>query len=79
MFINPPVAPPLVGGYGYGFGVPFYGGWGWSPFSFFAPGPSVAVGIGGGFDLFLLFIVLGAVSAVVRRFLGSRQDDDDEY
>ncbi|PIN08076.1 hypothetical protein CDL12_19334 [Handroanthus impetiginosus] len=77
VYINPPVAPPLVGGYGYGFGVPFYGGWGWSPFSFFAPGPSVAVGIGGGFDLFLVFIVLSAVSAVVRRFLGSRQDDDE--
>ncbi|KAL0404623.1 UNVERIFIED_CONTAM: hypothetical protein Sradi_2103100 [Sesamum radiatum] len=76
VFINPPVAPPLVGG--YGFGVPFYGGWGWSPFSFFAPGPSVAIGIGGGFDLFLLFIVLGAVSAVVRKFFGSR-DDYDEY
>lgn len=80
MYINPPVAPPLVGGYGYGYGVPFYGGWGWSPFSFFAPGPSVAVGIGGGFDLFVLFIVLGAVSAVVRKFLGTRDDDDgDEY
>ncbi|KAK6159070.1 hypothetical protein DH2020_006384 [Rehmannia glutinosa] len=79
VYINPPVAPPLVGGYGYGYGGPFYGGWGWSPFSFFAPGPGVAVGIGGGFDLFFLFIALGAVSAVVRRFLGSRQDDDDEY
>ena len=28
IYVNPPVAPPLVGGYGYGFGVPFYGGWG---------------------------------------------------
>lgn len=78
VFINPPVAPPLVGGYGYGFGVPFYGGWGWSPFSFFAPGPSVAIGVGGGFDFFVLFILLGAVSAVIRRFFRPR-DDDDEY
>ncbi|NBI73800.1 hypothetical protein D3Z50_22845 [Clostridiaceae bacterium] len=77
VYINPPVAPPLVGGYGYGFGVPYYGGYGWSPFSFFAPGPSVAVGVGGGFDLFLLFIFLGAASAFVRKFFGSRQDDDD--
>lgn len=73
IYINPPpVAPPLVGGYGYG-----YGGWGLSPFSFFAPGPSVAVGIGGGFDTFFLFIVLGAVAAVIRRFLASNQDEDD--
>ncbi|KAL7263444.1 hypothetical protein ACSBR1_001574 [Camellia fascicularis] len=77
VYINPPVAPPLVGGYGYGFGVPFYGGWGWSPFSFFAPGPSVAVGIGGGFDLLVLFMFLGAASAVIRRFFGSREEDDD--
>ncbi|GLT28596.1 hypothetical protein SLA2020_104920 [Shorea laevis] len=78
IYINPPVAPPLVGGYGYGFGVPFYGGgWGWSPFSFFAPGPSVAIGIGGGFEVFVFFMFLGAVRAVVRRFLGSR--DEDEY
>ncbi|XP_057787382.1 uncharacterized protein LOC131004685 [Salvia miltiorrhiza] len=76
IYINPPVAPPLVGGYGYGFGVPYYGGWGWSPFSFFAPAPGVAVGVGGGFDLFLLFILLGAVSAFVRRFFRPRQDDD---
>ncbi|XP_073317739.1 uncharacterized protein [Primulina huaijiensis] len=80
VFINPPVAPPLVGGYGYGLGVPFYGGWGWSPFSFFAPGPSVAVGVGGGLDVFVLFIVLGAVSAVLRRFFRSKgYDEDDEY
>ncbi|KAL1548849.1 hypothetical protein AAHA92_17031 [Salvia divinorum] len=79
IYVNPPIAPPLVGGYGYGFGVPYYGGWGWSPFSFFAPAPGIAVGIGGGFDLFLLFIVLGAASAFVRRFFRSRQDDDDEY
>ncbi|RDX63411.1 hypothetical protein CR513_58162 [Mucuna pruriens] len=77
IYINPGVAPPLVGGYGYGYGVPFYGGWGWSPFSFFAPGPSVAVGVGGGFDTFLLFIFLGAAAAVVRRFFGSRTEDDD--
>ncbi|XP_021277641.1 uncharacterized protein LOC110411697 [Herrania umbratica] len=78
IYINPPVAPPLVGGYGYGFGVPFYGGWGWSPFSFFAPGPSVAIGVGGGFETIVFFLFLGAVAAVVRRFLGSR-DDEDEY
>ena len=79
IYVNPPVAPPLIGGYGYGFGVPFYGGWGWTPFSFFAPGPSVAIGVGGGFDLFLLFFILGAVSAVIRRFLSSRDEDMDEY
>nr|POF06465.1 hypothetical protein CFP56_57437 [Quercus suber] len=79
IYINPPVAPPLVGGYGYGYGVPFFGGWGWSPFSFFAPGPSVAVGIGGGFDVLALFLFLGAVAAVVRRFVGSRFEDDDDY
>ncbi|KAB2068329.1 hypothetical protein E1A91_A08G026100v1 [Gossypium mustelinum] len=79
IYINPRVAPPLVGGYGYGYGVPFYGGWGWSPFSFFAPGPSVAVGIGGGFDTLLLFMFLGAFAAVVRRFFGSRNEDEDEY
>ncbi|KAG5243376.1 hypothetical protein OIU77_030460 [Salix suchowensis] len=77
IYVNPPVAPPLVGGYGYGYGVPFYGGWGWSPFSFFAPGPSVAVGIGGGFETFVFFVFLGAMAAVVRRFFGSR--DEDEY
>ncbi|TKY54553.1 hypothetical protein E2542_SST18965 [Spatholobus suberectus] len=77
IYINPPVAPPLVGGYGYGYGVPFYGGWGWSPFSFFAPGPSVAIGVGGGFDTILLFMFLGAAAAVVRRFFGSRNEDDD--
>ncbi|KAL2338660.1 hypothetical protein Fmac_013106 [Flemingia macrophylla] len=77
IYINPPVAPPLVGGYGYGYGSPFYGGWGWSPFSFFAPGPSVAVGVGGGFDTILLFMFLGAAAAVVRRFFGSRNEDDD--
>ncbi|KAF3452766.1 hypothetical protein FNV43_RR03199 [Rhamnella rubrinervis] len=79
IYINPPVAPPLVGGYGYGYGVPFYGGWGWSPFSFFAPVPSVAVGIGGGFETLALFIFLGAAAAVVRRFFGSRNEDDDDY
>ncbi|CAL0307008.1 unnamed protein product [Lupinus luteus] len=75
IYINPQVAPPLVGGYGYG--VPFYGGWGWSPFSFFAPGPGVAVGIGGGFDTIVLFMFLGAAAAVVRKFFGSRNEDDD--
>ncbi|XP_071717130.1 uncharacterized protein [Rutidosis leptorrhynchoides] len=73
IYINPQVAPPLIGGYGYG-----YGGWGWSPFSFFAPGPSVAVGVGGGFDTLVLFMLLGAAAAVVRRFFGSRKDYDDE-
>eukprot|EP00262_Sarcandra_glabra_P017150 TRINITY_DN578_c0_g3_i1.p1 TRINITY_DN578_c0_g3~~TRINITY_DN578_c0_g3_i1.p1 ORF type:complete len:183 (-),score=15.68 TRINITY_DN578_c0_g3_i1:714-1262(-) len=77
IYINPPVAPPLVGGYGYG--VPFYGGWGWSPFSFFAPGPSVAVGIGGGFEIFALFLFLGAVATVVRRFTRSSADNEDDY
>ncbi|KAJ8750738.1 hypothetical protein K2173_015919 [Erythroxylum novogranatense] len=77
IYVNPPVAPPLIGGYGYGYGVPFFGGWGWSPFSFFAPGPSVAVGIGGGFDTLVLFLFLGAVAAVIRRFGGSRNDEDD--
>ncbi|XP_030544211.1 uncharacterized protein LOC115750793 [Rhodamnia argentea] len=77
IYINPRVAPPLVGGYGYGYGVPFYGGWGWSPFSFFAPGPSVAVGVGGGFDVLAFFLILGAVAAVVRRFTGPRDDEDD--
>ncbi|XP_031258519.1 uncharacterized protein LOC116116596 [Pistacia vera] len=78
IYINPPVAPPLVGGYGYGYGVPYYGGWGWSPFSFFAPGPSVAVGVGGGFDLLVLFMFIGAAAAVVRKFFGSK-DEEDEY
>ncbi|XP_010914199.1 uncharacterized protein [Elaeis guineensis] len=77
VFINPPLAPPLIGGYGYG--VPFYGGWGWSPFTFFAPGPSVAVGIGGGFDVFAAFIVLGVIAAVIRRFTGRGEDDEDDY
>lgn len=76
IYINPPVAPPLVGGYG----VPFFGGWGWSPFSFFAPGPSVAVSIGGGFQLLFFFAFLGAVAAVARRFTGSRdEEEDDDY
>ncbi|KAM7469196.1 hypothetical protein LguiA_007379 [Lonicera macranthoides] len=73
VYINPPVAPPLVGGYGY------YGGWGWSPFSYFAPGPGVAVSIGGGFDTLVFFMLLGAGAAVVRKFFGSREDDDDDY
>lgn len=79
IYINPPVAPPLVGGYGYGYGVPFFGGWGWSPFSFFAPGPGVAIGIGGGFQLFAFFVLLGAVAAVARRFTGSRDEEEDDY
>ncbi|KAI3702574.1 hypothetical protein L6452_28317 [Arctium lappa] len=68
IYINPRVAPPLVGGYGYG--------WGWSPFSYFAPGPSV-VAVGGGFDTLLLFMLLGAAAAVVRSFFRSRNDDED--
>ncbi|XP_010483246.1 PREDICTED: uncharacterized protein LOC104761812 [Camelina sativa] len=73
IYVNPQVAPPLVGGYGYG-----YGGYGWSPFSFFAPGPAVAVGAGGGgFDLLLLFMFFGAASAVARNFFRSRNDEDD--
>ncbi|XP_050373671.1 uncharacterized protein LOC126791281 [Argentina anserina] len=79
IYINPPVAPPLVGGYGYGYGSPYYGGWGWSPFSFFAPGPSVAIGIGGGFQLFAIAVFLGAIAAVARRFNASRDEEDDDY
>ncbi|ONK79461.1 uncharacterized protein A4U43_C01F6600 [Asparagus officinalis] len=75
IYINPPVAPPLVGGYGYG----VYGGWGWSPFSFFAPGPSVAVGVGGGFDFFLAILVFGAIATVVRRFSARGDEDEDDY
>ncbi|XXG58211.1 hypothetical protein AAC387_Pa04g0578 [Persea americana] len=75
IYINPPVAPPLIGGYGYG--GPFFGGYGWSPFSFFAPGPSVAVGIGGGFEIFGWFLVLGVVATIFRRFRGPRDDEDD--
>ncbi|KAJ0985094.1 hypothetical protein J5N97_003450 [Dioscorea zingiberensis] len=77
VFINPPVAPPLVGGYGYG--TPFYGGWGWSPFTFFAPGPSVAVGIGGGFDLFAAILLFGLITTVIRRFTRGRLEDEDDY
>lgn len=77
IYINPPVSPPLVGGYGYGYGVPFYGGWGWSPFTFFAPGPSVAVGFGGGFEVFAAMLAFAAMAAVVRRFRGGRDEDDD--
>ncbi|PWA63077.1 hypothetical protein CTI12_AA194920 [Artemisia annua] len=73
IYINPPVAPPLYGGYGYR-----YGGSGWSPFSFFAPCPSVVVGIDGGFDTLVLFMLFGAAAAVVRRFFGSRNDCNDE-
>uniref|UniRef100_A0A1J3F9F1 Transmembrane protein n=1 Tax=Noccaea caerulescens TaxID=107243 RepID=A0A1J3F9F1_NOCCA len=74
IYVNPPVAPPLIGGYGYG----GYGGYGWSPFSFFAPGPAVAVGVGGGFDILVLFMFLGAASAVARNFFRSRNEEDDE-
>lgn len=79
IYVNPRVAPPLVGG--YGFGVPFYGGWGWSPFPFYVPGPSVAIGIGGGggLEFLFLFVLLGAVSAVIRRFFTSRDEDIDDY
>lgn len=76
VFINPPVAPPLFGG--YGFGTPFFGGWGWSPFSFFAPGPSVAIGVGGGFDFFGLMLVLLFVGNVIRNLI-RRDDYDDDY
>ncbi|KAK8953985.1 hypothetical protein KSP39_PZI001669 [Platanthera zijinensis] len=76
IYINPGVAPPLVGGYGYG--SPFYSGWGWSPFTFFAPGPSIAVGVGGGFELFAAFLVFGAIAAVIRRFKGRREEEDDD-
>ncbi|KAJ6826050.1 uncharacterized protein M6B38_271015 [Iris pallida] len=77
IYVNPPVAPPLVGGYGYGYGVPFYGGWGWSPFSFFAPGPSVVVGFGGGLELFAAMFAFAALAAVVRRFRRGGDEDDD--
>ena len=77
IYINPPVAPPLVGGYGFSFGVPFWGGWGWSPFSFFVPGPSVAIGISGGVELVVLFAIVGAIAAVIRFFSGSRSEDDE--
>ncbi|KAG2310781.1 hypothetical protein Bca4012_025290 [Brassica carinata] len=73
IYVNPQVAPPLIGGYGYG-----YGGWGWSPFSYFAPGPAVAVGGGGGFDLLVLFMFFGAASAVARNVFRSRNEEDDE-
>ncbi|CAH8338097.1 unnamed protein product [Eruca vesicaria subsp. sativa] len=76
IYVNPQVAPPLIGGYGYG----GYGGWGWSPFSYFAPGPAVAVGGGGGLDLLVLFMFFGAASAVARNFFRSRnEEDEDDY
>ncbi|KAG0471997.1 hypothetical protein HPP92_016543 [Vanilla planifolia] len=76
IFINPPVAPPLIGGYGYG--VPFYGGWGWSPFTFFSPGPGIAVGIGGGFEVFAAILLFGAITTVIRRFTARRDEDEDD-
>ncbi|CAA7407393.1 unnamed protein product [Spirodela intermedia] len=76
IYVNPPVAPPLIGRYGYG--SPYYGGWGWSPFTFFSPGPSVAIGVGGGFDFFVTFLVLGAVATVFRNFTRRRRDDEDD-
>ncbi|KAH9296979.1 hypothetical protein KI387_028661, partial [Taxus chinensis] len=76
VFINPPVAPPIFGG--YGFGTPFFGGWGWSPFSFFAPGPSVAIGFGGGLEFFGLLLVLAFVGNTIRN-LFNRDDYDDDY
>ncbi|XP_057978928.1 uncharacterized protein LOC131165287 [Malania oleifera] len=79
VYINPPLAPPLSGGYGYGFGVPFYGGWGWSPFSLVAPAPSVAIGFGGGFEVLSFILFLGAIVAVVKRFVGLRTEDDEDY
>ncbi|XP_039118192.1 uncharacterized protein LOC120254110 [Dioscorea cayenensis subsp. rotundata] len=72
IFINPPIAPPLVGGYGYG-------GYGWSPFTFFVPGPSVAVGFGGGFELFAAIVVFGIIANVLRRFTRQRDEDEDDY
>lgn len=73
IYINPSVAPPLIGGYGYG-----YGGCGWSSFSFFTPGPSVAVGVGSGFDTLVLFMLLGVVASIVRRLFKSINDYGDE-
>lgn len=75
IYVNPRVAPPLIGGYGYG--SPYYGGWGWSPFTFFAPGPSVAVGIGG-FDFFVTFLILGTIATVFRSFTRRRRDDEED-
>ncbi|KAH9296984.1 hypothetical protein KI387_028666 [Taxus chinensis] len=76
VFINPPVTPPIFGG--YGFGTPFFGGWGWSPFSFIAPGPSVAIGFGGEFEFFGLLLVLVFVGNTIRN-LFNRDDYDDDY
>jgi uncharacterized membrane protein len=72
IYVNPGVAPPLIGGYGYG----GYGGYGLSPFGGFYGGPSVALGVGGGFDTFVLLIVGGAVVGAVRRFLNRRDNND---
>ncbi|KMZ72259.1 hypothetical protein ZOSMA_169G00510 [Zostera marina] len=70
IYINPPIAPPLFGGYGYGYG--------WSPFSFFAPGPTLAIGGGGGIlDFIFFFFALSFIANVVRNFIRSRDRDDD--
>ncbi|KAJ8444218.1 hypothetical protein Cgig2_028099 [Carnegiea gigantea] len=83
IYVNPPVAPSLVGGYGFGFGAPFFDGWAWSPFSVFTPCPAVSVDVEGWFDLLVDFMCLGAIAAVIEELLGSGfdddSDDDDDY
>ncbi|CAA6670335.1 unnamed protein product [Spirodela intermedia] len=76
IYVNPPVAPPLIGRYGYG--SPYYGGWGWSPFTFFSPRAERRHRVGGGFDFFVTFLVLGAVATVFRNFTRRRRDDEDD-
>lgn len=75
--VTPPVDPPLVGGYGYGSGVPHYSIWGWTPFSFFGPGPCVVAGIDAGIKAILLFMFLGAAVASVRKYIISRNEDEN--